>query len=272
MNAGPVTLTVWGCRGSLPVPGARTSEFGGDTTCYEVATGGRRLIIDCGSGIRALGEYLMSGDPPEQLDILLTHPHFDHLIGLGFFAPLIARTTRVRLWTALPAETVLEALFRLYSPPLWPVMIPGNFPLTVEQLPDEGIALDPFQISLLPLNHPGGSIGYRIEANGRCVSIVTDHEHGDAEIDGRLTELVRGSDLLLIDAAYSPEEYPLRKGWGHSSWPEAKAIGDKAGVAQTLIVHHGPGATDTDLVNAERSLGHDGNACRFARDGMQVSV
>ncbi|MEM9047302.1 MAG: MBL fold metallo-hydrolase [Pseudomonadota bacterium] len=272
MNAGPVTLTVWGCRGSLPVPGTHTAEFGGDTTCYEVAAGTERLIVDCGSGIRALGESLMAAGPPETLDILLTHPHFDHLIGLGFFAPLIARKTRVRLWTALPAERVLEALYRLYSPPLWPVMIPGNFPITVEQIPESGLARDPFRVGLLPLNHPGGSIGYRIEATGRCVSIVTDHEQGDAAIDAHLTGLVRGSDLLLIDAAYSPEEYPQRKGWGHSSWPGARAIGQNAGIAQTLIVHHGPGARDAELLRAERALADQGAFCRFARDGMRITL
>lgn len=272
MNAGPVTLTVWGCRGSLPVPGPATAEFGGDTTCYEIRSAAHRIIIDCGSGLRALGEAMMEEGPPAEIDLLLTHPHFDHLIGLGFFAPLIAQASRVRLWTALPAPRVLEALYRLYSPPLWPVMIPGNFPISVEQIPPGGMALGPFSIGLLPLNHPGGSVGFEIEIAGKRICIVTDHEHGDAAIDAALIRAIARADLLLIDAAYSPKEYPQRRGWGHSSWPEAHAIGAHAEVARTLIVHHSPGAQDAELLTAEAQFDQGLGPVGFARDRMTITL
>lgn len=271
MTAPRLSLTVWGCRGSLPVPGAASLLHGGDTSCYEIRSGDARLIVDCGSGMRALGDALQREGAPGRLDVLLSHPHFDHLIGLGFFAPLIARETALRIWTALPAERVQEALYRLYSPPLWPVLIPGAFALEVVQLSARQ-TLGPFGIVPFPLNHPGGSTGFRIEAGGRAICIVTDHEHGDAALDAGIARAASGADLLLYDAAYSAAEYEKRHGWGHSSWPVAVRVAREAGVGRTLIVHHHPGAVDAELSAAEAGLGSENAPVGFARDRMTVDL
>lgn len=272
MTDASLSLTVWGCRGSIPAPGAATAGFGGDTSCYELSAAGRSLVVDCGSGMRALGDRLMREGPPDALDVLLTHPHFDHLIGLGFFAPLIARRTAVTLWTALPVEQVEDALGRLYSPPLWPVRIPGDYAVPVRALPAGPAGFGPFLVSAVPLNHPGGATGFRIEAAGRSLCIITDHEHGDPEIDARLARAVAGADLMLYDAPWSAEEYRRRVGWGHSSWREACGLAVAAGVARTLIVHHSPTRTDADLSRAEAELGAGRGRIGFARDGMRITL
>ena len=52
-------LKFWGTRGSIACPGPDTVKYGGNTTCFEVTCGSRRIIIDAGTGIRALGKKIM---------------------------------------------------------------------------------------------------------------------------------------------------------------------------------------------------------------------
>lgn len=271
MTATGTRFRVWGCRGSLPVPGALTLGYGGDTSCYEVADGaGGRIVVDCGSGLRRLGERLMAEGPPETLDILLTHLHFDHLLGLGFFAPLLQRRTAVRIWSPLPSDEVETAIGRLYGPPLWPIRIPGDYPLPVARLDPGECRIGAAQVSFFPLNHPGGAHGYRIRLGGALVCVVTDHEHGDAGIDAGIREAVRGADLMLYDAAYSEAEYATRHGWGHSTWEEAVRVARAAGVRRTLLAHHSTQSEDWELDAKRPLLGGADNSVMPARDGLEV--
>ena len=86
------TLTFWGTRGSIPTPGPQTARYGGNTPCVAVqredAAGDRLVIMDAGTGIRPLGKALVGGgNGPLQLDLLVTHTHWDHIQGLPFFSP-----------------------------------------------------------------------------------------------------------------------------------------------------------------------------------------
>ena len=55
----PTKVRFWGVRGSIPTPGLQTAAFGGNTSCVEVRVGEQILVLDAGSGIRALGQSLM---------------------------------------------------------------------------------------------------------------------------------------------------------------------------------------------------------------------
>ncbi len=272
MGATGVRFRVWGCRGSIPTPGPQSQVFGGDTSCYEViAPDGRALVVDCGSGLRRLGDAIMADGRSGRLEVLLSHTHIDHLIGLGYFVPLIVGRVDMRLWSADPPGQVQDALCRLFAPPLWPLRIPGDVKLPIVSLPDEGTEIAGMRVDPFALNHPGGCTGFRIAIGGRVIVTVTDHEHGDPVIDAGVRRMVEDADLMIYDAPFSEAFYPQKRGWGHSNWEEGLRLATAARVRHTLIVHHAPPACDRDLAAAEVGL-RDASApsFAFARDGMEV--
>ncbi|WP_239031878.1 MBL fold metallo-hydrolase [Paroceanicella profunda] len=262
---------VWGCRGSLPVPDPAMRRYGGDTSCYQITGPGEAgLVIDCGSGLRGLGEAMLC-KPRARTDILLSHSHFDHLIGLGFFMPLITGQSEVTLWCGQEPDLVREALGRLYGPPLWPIRIPDKYRLPLRHL-EPASEIGGACVRTFPLNHPGGCTGFRIEMAGRVICSVTDHEHGVPEIDAQVIAMARDADLMIYDAAYSNAEYPFRKGWGHSTWEVALKVAEAAAVKQTLLVHHSPHSTDELLDAAATALADAPVRWQFARDGMELEL
>lgn len=273
MAKSEVTFRVWGCRGSLPVPGTETIRFGGDTSCYEIEAGdGTHLVVDCGSGLRGLGADMMVRPRSPEMNVLLSHPHFDHLIGLGFFKPLLKAMVDITVWSDLAPGNLVDAMRRMYSPPLWPVTIPGDYPIGTRVLDKDWTTIGSARVRSFPLNHPGGSSGFRIEILGRVICFITDHEHGDARIDAVVAEMVKGADLLVYDAAYSDSDYACRKGWGHSTHEVGNKLAGDSGVAQTLLVHHAPEASDHDLDHAASMMIGRHPQCRFGRDGMEIAL
>jgi phosphoribosyl 1,2-cyclic phosphodiesterase len=267
------SFRVWGCRGSLPVPGAATLRYGGETSCYELrGSDGARLVVDCGSGMRSLGDTMMAEGPPATLDVLISHLHFDHLIGLGFFAPLLTGRTRVTLHAAMEPELLAAALGRLYGPPLWPVRIPGDFPVGTLRIGAGMTRVGPAEVTHFPLSHPGGATGYRMALGGIVVCTVTDHEHGDATLDAAVRTAVQDADLMIYDAAYTDAEYESRRGWGHSTWEEAARVAASANVRNTLLVHHSTQADDAGMDAKALPTAGPGRSLVLARDGMVIEL
>lgn len=271
MSSG-VRFRVWGCRGSLPSPGPHSRRYGGDTTCFEIcSSSGARIVIDCGSGFARLGRTL-SAAPPPSLDVLVTHFHFDHLMGLGFFGPLIAEKTRVTLWRDSDPELLRRAIDRAFSPPLWPLTLSAAKPLDCARLPTAGADIGAFHVTPIRLNHPGGGTGYMVRIEGRKIVIATDHEHGDTEIDQALRAAADSADLLVYDAPYSDADYEQRRGWGHSTRDEGLRVAKDAGVARLVLVHHEPDATDTALDQIAAAVHRSFSNALLARDDMTLNL
>ena len=249
-------IRFWGTRGSLATPGRDTIRYGGNTSCVEVRSDdGGLLILDAGTGIRPLGDSLERGI--ERLDILLTHLHMDHIQGLGFFDPLFWPELEVHLWgPSSTTQGLRERLSRYLSPPLFPVRI-ADLPcsLTLHDV----VAEPKFQIGSVEISaglvcHPGPTVAYRIHADGATAVYMPDHEpflgddHREAEpswIPG--VSIAHGADLLIHDAQFSAEEYPLYVGWGHSSIDQTLAFARAAEVAHLVPFHHDPSHTDEIL-------------------------
>ena len=115
------------------------------------------------------------------------------------------------------------------------------------QIENRGVAFGDLNVTPFALHHPGGATGYRISRNGAVVVYATDHEHGNPAADQRLLHAAAGADVLIYDAQYTPEQYPSRIGWGHSTWLEATRVAAAAGVKQLILFHHDPGHDDTAL-------------------------
>lgn len=278
-------IRIWGCRGSLPTPGASTVRYGGNTSCVEVGLeDGSVLVLDAGTGIRCLGDELTARGVRE-IQLLLTHLHLDHLEGLRFFAPLWDERVSVDIWgPPSPTWSLRDRIARAFSPPLFPLDlkdVPAR--VTFHDVPREPWALGPFALSASLVVHPGPTVGYRIEAGGSTFAYIPDHEPA---LGGRIADtppdwisgaaVARGADLLLHDAQYFEEEYASRVGWGHSSVADAVAYFEAVGARRLLLFHHEPLHADASLDLLEdraRELAtQNGRGPTLAREGMVVEL
>ena len=273
----PMSVRFWGVRGSIPAPGPHTARYGGNTPCVEVRCSERLIILDAGTGIRMLGNALMNAMSKVDADIFLSHCHFDHIIGLPFFAPAFAPGNRLRLWAGnlLPAYRLEDIVRKLMSHPLFPVEV-EIFKADIEFCDFKvGKVLQPcpgVTIRTAPLDHPGGATGYRIEHAGRSVAYITDTETRSDNGIRNITSLARGVDLMIFDCTYTEEEISRRAGWGHSTWQQGVRLADASDARLFCLFHHDPDRDDT-LIDG---LAHAAQAARpgtiVAREGLVIDL
>lgn len=268
----PIEARFWGTRGSVPSPGPSTIRHGGNTSCVEVrSSNGASVILDAGTGIRALGDARAAahgsyGAPPgepgvgNETDIFITHPHWDHIQGFPFFAPLYRGGGRVRIWAAawlLPR--VERALRAQMAPDVFPVPF-EEVRATVEFLPvpEDGTTVHGLALTTFPVRHPGGAVGYRVEerdgAAGTLVYIPDNELYAGARYDAPpdwrawLLRFLHGADVLIHDTMYTSAEYQSVVGWGHSTVDQAVELAVEAGVPKLVLFHHHP-ARDDDAMD-----------------------
>ena len=270
-----LTVRFWGVRGSVPTPQEGFLGVGGNTSCVEVqAADGTRLILDAGTGIRSLG-YALSAETagePGEFHVLLTHFHWDHLQGLPFFAPLFTPDQTVRFYAATDVDRLGDFLRGQMCFPYFPVPFVDVAAVTETERIEDGVPfqIGPMTIRPFPLFHPQGAHGYRIEVDGAVVVYATDYEHGSEVHDAGLCEVAREADLLISDAQYTPDEYALRRGWGHTTWEHAAELAAEAGVGRLALFHHDPAHDDATL---ERICGQARTrfpATDLAREGQEI--
>ncbi len=295
-----VIINFWGVRGSIPVPGKDTAEFGGNTTCIEViSSGGERMIFDAGTGIRVLGNSLMQrefGKGKGTAHIFFTHSHWDHIQGFPFFAPAYigkkdAKGARIatecnvfNIYGATDVGTRIETTLKgqmdnVYFP------VDLNYLSSIinfKALKDNQVKIGDTTITAFMLVHPNGVLGYRIEENGRAIAIATDCEHPtDGSIDQNLLKLASNVDLLIYDGQYTCEEYaphkfnlsgPGKQGFGHSTPEEGIRAAKAAGARRLIITHHDPLHNDARLHEMERQAKALFAATEFAREGMSIEI
>ncbi len=218
------------------------------------------LIIDGGTGLRLLGNELLKQARGKRLDlnILLTHFHWDHVQGIPFFAPLYVPSNEVNFHSDRPVRVLTDILEGQMSQPYFPVdfeLLPArrNFvQLEMREMRFGSITVHPFA-----LNHPQGASGYRLESQGAVIVHASDREHGHDKLDRVLLDFAQNADILIYDAQYTPEEYESRRGWGHSTWLEAASVAHEAGVKQLILFHHDPAHNDSFMRGlVEQARGH----------------
>lgn len=272
-------IKFWGTRGSIPSPGAHTLEFGGNTSCVEVLlNSGRRIIIDGGTGLRLLGQHLMEEGSPVSIHLLLSHGHWDHLLGIPFFVPIYQETTEILVDGWPPAFQAMTRVFDSH-------MGDGFFPVAFDHLKARidylnrlahgPLEVDDVRIDVIPLNHPQGGFGFRFREGGHCMVFITDNELGKDK--GRrmpeFVEFVRDCDLLIHDAQYLPADMTERRGWGHSTYEEVVTLARKAGVRNLILTHHDPSRSDAEvekIIELARQLAAEGKSPHYidaAREG-----
>ena len=273
-------LTFWGVRGSIATSGPEFARIGGNTTCLEVAHDRSRLILDAGTGLRALGAKLMAEAREKgrgvEASFLFTHLHWDHIQGFPFFAPAFVPSTKLSLFGPVDEKGVglEEVLSRQMQPPSFPVPLSAMASEKTFATIGTGreLSIGPFDVRMRALCHPQGSLGFRIEAGGRSLCFATDTECDQKEIDPSILDLARGVDLLVYDAQYTEAEYASRKGWGHSTYVTAALIACAAGAKRLALFHHDPSHDDDAVEAIERDARSIFVHAFAAREGLTVDV
>lgn len=273
------TIHFWGVRGSIPCPGPHTVRYGGNTPCVEMRVGGKRLIFDGGTGLRVLGQSLLSRMPVEGY-MFFTHSHWDHIQGFPFFTPAFIKGNCFHIYGAVSpnGSTVKQ---RLHDQMLHP-----NFPVPLQIMGAElkfydieagqSLDLDEITVETALLNHPGEALGYRINWRGKAAAYITDTEHFPDRLDENVLWLARNAEVMIYDATYTDEEYHSPKsskvGWGHSTWQEAVKIAQAANVKQLVIFHHDPLHDDDFLDSVGEQVQQKFPNALLAREGLSLAL
>jgi len=279
-----LTLRFWGVRGSTPVSGPDYVEFGGSTPCMEIRCGQRLFLLDAGSGLNACGRHHREGSSqgcltqnglPQEIDLLLSHLHLDHTAGLPFFKPVVLDPKRtINTWCGnLDGQSAGAAFDRLFSPPLFPVsldVLPCSLVHHGFRAGETLTFADGVRVDTILLNHPQGSVGYRFDHAGRRLCVISDIEHSDPWPDPALLDFVRGADLMVYDGMFTEGEYPVCRGWGHSTWQKGVELAEAAGVATLAITHLHPCHTDDTLRRIEAEMQARMPAAYIARERQEV--
>jgi phosphoribosyl 1,2-cyclic phosphodiesterase len=266
----------WGVRGSLPVSGPDFQRFGGNTVCIEMQCGEHRLLFDAGSGLLPAGKALLAEGVVTH-NLFFSHCHYDHIVGLPYFAPLFDSRSTVALWSGHMAGkmTTRQMITEFIRPPWFPIEVKACRSNIDCRDFRSGDVLRPFpglDIRTGSLDHPGGAIGYRVEWAGQSVALITDTEHQPGVLDPQVLALIDGVDLFLYDTTYTDEEMPQRVGYGHSTWQHAIRLAKAAGAKSVGFIHHSPLRTDAEIDAIDRMAIEQFAGAFSARQGETFDV
>jgi len=257
----------WGVRGSVPHATPESIGYGCNTACVEVEDepSGRLVVLDAGTGIVGLGDTLAHG--AREVPILLSHYHWDHIQGLPYFAPVYRAGEFLTLWAPALGGGRAE-IERVFAAPYHPVAYDSLLsPPAVRAIEPGHVVINGFDVRVQRLNHPGGSVGYRIGGVGGDLVYITDHEFGDASIDDPLVAFAEEAGALILDSHFTPEELPEHRGWGHADWSQAAGFARRCRVRRLFLTHHRAGRTDGELDRIEADARRIFPATSAAREG-----
>lgn len=272
-----VKVKYYGVRGSIPAPDPGTVKYGGNTLCVAIWNADNLVILDGGTGLRVLGDELMStpfGRGRGQATFLFSHFHWDHIQGFPFFVPAYIPGNSFELYGPSIAGVSLEDTLRQQQEY-------QNFPVSIAEMPStlvftnlkRGQILDinGMEITNRRLNHPAGVFAYRISSQGKSIVYATDTEHYSAP-DPTLLELADHSDVLIYDAAYTPEQYKDHVGWGHSTYEEGIKIAKAANVEELHLFHFDASLSDDIIDDIVKKARKDFPNTFAAREGWEFTL
>lgn len=275
-------LVFWGVRGSTPTLERDTWRYGGNTPCLElVAPDNTRFILDCGTGMRMLGNQWVGprGEGGIEAQILVTHYHWDHIQGIPFFHPFFNARNRFHFYSFQSKDLGPDSLRQVLEAQLAKPYFPVDVTMMTAQRDFHEIAggqkweINGTKIATAWLNHPQGCLAYRLDTAAGSVVYATDNEPGAVEFDASLRRLASGADVLIYDAQYSPDQVATtRKGWGHSSWLEGVKVARDAKARNLVLFHHDPDSSDQKVDGFLSAARQEFPATWAAVEGMAITL
>ncbi len=286
-------MRFWGTRGSIPVPGEDTVKYGGNTPCVEIRTSSNKLIIlDAGTGIRALGDFITYNGIDQPLNIIISHYHWDHIQGIPFFVPIYEKGREITFYGIPGSRYSLKKLLENQ-------MDRDYFPIKINETaadvkfqhlkPNASFRLDGAVIDTFNVYHSSPTLTFKIKENEKSIVYMTDNELDVPDENGNnrgeklreknkdLIKFCKGCDYLIHDMMF--EDFNINKsGWGHSSSKALIHFGIMAGVKNIILFHYNPAYTDNEIdgivEHTKFWLKEYGSSinCIAAREGLMISL
>jgi len=291
----------WGVRGSIATPGKSTMKYGGNTSCTEVhLDDGNLIILDAGTGIRNLGNKLLASGKKVRAYIMITHPHWDHIQGFPFFRP--AFLTGNELTIVGPEadsvkldEIISEQMNKIY----FPIKL-SELEAEIKFVPlgEDKIKVFGADVETIYVNHPGFTIGYKINYKNKSLAYISDNEPYSHEMahyftnnelkvlrlfenypgdpNRRIVDFIKGADVLIHDSTYTPEQYEDHIGWGHSHYGFTMKVAAEANVKKLFLFHFDPSLddkmVDSIIVKCKKEMKKKNYSFEIfaAREGMEI--
>lgn len=273
-------VTFYGTRGSCPAPGPDTLKYGGNTACVLLeSAGGSKLILDAGTGIRVLGNELAGGS--EDIYLLLSHNHHDHIQGFPFFTPVYQTNRNIHIYPSNTQPSQPRAVIEQINGSYFPLdehELTANIQfhqLSWQQQPE---LINHFRVYRKDINHPNGGSAYVIESDSKRVAYITDNELNPPENAATSAvewkEFILGVDLVIHDGQYIEADMPLKHGWGHSLIAETLDLANCSHIKQLAIYSHDPDRTDQELDQWQQRIDDMGLSCKvfFAKEQQSVEL
>ncbi|MCL2197522.1 MAG: MBL fold metallo-hydrolase [Defluviitaleaceae bacterium] len=271
-----MTAKIYGCRGSTPVS-QKESRFGGNTSCITIKSDDDVLILDAGSGLTNMPK------PSKDVNILISHLHLDHIIGLSMFNPAWGKDNVANIYTCSRGDKpIREQVFGVFKPPFWPVSMEEISTANVTEItPDIPFTVGSFTITPFLASHSDKTLAFHVTDNKKSLVYLLDCETEKMNTTERLNlkKHCTNADLVIFDATYSDEDYPRHVGWGHSTVGQGVKLAGEFSCKTMIFSHFAQHYSDTEILNWERHFTAEGvadasGASKFilAHDGLEISI
>ncbi|NET58287.1 MAG: MBL fold metallo-hydrolase [Symploca sp. SIO2E6] len=272
-------IQFWGVRGKISSPGKDTIRYGGNTSCVEMRLGKKRLIFDGGTGLRVLGNQLLSQMPVEA-HLFFTNCHWDNIQGFPFFTPAFIPGNCFHIYGAAasngsPMEQRLACQMQAPTFPV-PIQVMQSELQFYSLTSGEKVSLDDVTVEIVSLNSLQGSMGYRVTWRGYSVIYATSRSFNHQHLDDHLLHLAHKADLLILDAPYAiSAEETLNSDvldWPDDIWRTGIATAEAAEVKQVVISRYNPDYDDDFLDQMEEKIQSAYPNYLLAREGMVIPI
>lgn len=273
-------VTFYGVRGSSPCHGPEIAGYGGNTSCVFVDVPGHDpILLDIGTGARYFGTCWPAGETFRGT-CLLTHLHWDHVLGLPFFPPILREGGELTIHapTQDDGRTVDDAFGTMLCPPFFPVGI-RDLPGTVHfaEHGDDEFSVGDVRVTARLVPHIGPTLGYRLEWNGLSLAYISDHQQSGVDrfdVPEPVRELCDSVDLLIHDAQFTDDEFAAKQHWGHCTVEFACRVAEECNASTLALFHHDPTHDDeqVEAMAAAAQREHDGIRVVAAQERISLAL